>query len=235
MVDGDGTYPAASVHQLVAPIAAGAADMVVGSRLHARSRSEFQHINRWGNGLVLAILKLIFGVRLTDILSGYRAFNRRFVKNLALFGGGFEIETELTIKAVARGYRIMEIPVDLVTRPAGSHSKIHLFRDGMVILSTILTLFRDYKPLTFFGSLGLVVILAALVPGFNVVAEYLKTGLVYKLPSAVLAVGLIVCGLLLIAIGLLLHSIARRAQEFDYQLQMLSDELQRERSRRSEK
>jgi glycosyltransferase involved in cell wall biosynthesis len=233
MVDGDGTYPPAAVHSLIAPIATGA-DMVVGSRLHSLSHSEFQQINRWGNRLVLAILKLVFHAPLTDILSGYRAFNRRFAKNLALFGGGFEIETELTIKAVARGYRIVEVPVDLTVRPAGSHSKIQFFRDGMLILSTILTLFRDYKPLTFFGSLGLLFVLAALVPAFFVVAEYLKTGLVLKLPSAVLAVGLALCGLLLIAIGLLLHSIARRAQEFDYQLQMLSDQLQRERPRANE-
>ena len=229
MVDGDATYPPAAVHALIAPIAAREADMVVGSRLHARSRSEFKPMNRWANRLVLVILKLVFGVRLTDILSGYRAFNRRFVKNLALFGGGFEIETELTIKAVARGYRIVEVPVDLAVRPEGSHSKVHFFRDGMVIMSTILTLFRDYKPLTFFGSLGLLLLLAALVPGFFVVAEYFESGLVSKLPSAVLAVGLGVCGMLLIAIGLLLHSIARRAQEFDYQVQMLGDQLRGER------
>jgi glycosyltransferase involved in cell wall biosynthesis len=229
MVDGDATYPPAAVHALIAPIVEREADMVVGSRLHAQSRSEFKQMNRWANRLVLAILKLVFGVRLTDILSGYRAFNRRFVKNLALFGGGFEIETELTIKAVARGYRIVEIPVDLAVRPEGSHSKVHFFRDGLVILSTILTLFRDYKPLTFFGSLGLLSLLAALVPGVSAVAEYWHTGVVMKLPAAVLAVGLGVCGMLFIAIGLLLHSIARRAQEFDYQVQMLGDQLRGER------
>ena len=228
LVDGDATYPATAVHSLVAPIANGQADMVVGSRLHARSQSEFAHLNRWANRLVLFILNFVFRVRLTDVLSGYRAFSRSFVKNLALFGGGFEIETELTIKAVARGYRILEVPVNLVGRPAGSHSKIHFFRDGMLILTTILTLFRDYKPLTFFGSLGLGFIGIALVPGLTVVAEYFKTGFV-KLPAAVLASGLGICGLILIAIGLLLHSIARRAQEFDYQLQMLGDQLARER------
>jgi glycosyltransferase involved in cell wall biosynthesis len=228
LVDGDATYPATAVHSLVAPIAGGQADMVVGSRLHAQSQSEFAHLNRWANRLVLFILNFVFRVRLTDVLSGYRAFSRSFVKNLALFGGGFEIETELTIKAVARGYRILEVPVDLVGRPAGSHSKIHFFRDGMLILTTILTLFRDYKPLTFFGSLGLGFIAIALVPGFSVVAEYFKTGFV-KLPAAVLASGLGICGLILIAIGLLLHSIARRAQEFDYQLQMLGDQLAGER------
>jgi glycosyltransferase involved in cell wall biosynthesis len=230
MVDGDATYPAPAVHALIAPIAAGDADMVVGSRLHSQSRSEFKHVNRLANRLVLLLLKLVFGVRLTDVLSGYRAFNRRFVKNLPLFGGGFEIETELTIKAVMKGYRIAEIPVDLAARPGQSHSKVRLFRDGMVILSTILTLFRDYKPLTFFGSLGLFLILAALVPVFGIVAEYFGSSSALKLPSAILAVGLGLGGMMSIAIGLLLHSIARRAQEFDYQVQMLGDQIRRERT-----
>src|SRR5256714_1180577 len=228
LVDGDATYPAAAVHSIIEPIAAGNADMVVGSRLHTSSKSEFKHLNRWANRLVRFILRLVFGVRLTDVLSGYRAFNRSFVKNLALFGGGFEIKTELTIKAVARGYRIVEVPVDLAVRPEGSHSKIHFFRDGMLILTTILTLFRDYKPLTFFGSLGLAFLLASLVPGLTVLAAYFENGFV-KLPAAVLASGLVLCGLILGAIGLLLHSIARRAQEFDYQLQMLGDQIRRER------
>jgi glycosyltransferase involved in cell wall biosynthesis len=234
MVDGDATYPAPAVHALIAPIVAGDADMVVGSRLHAQSRSEFKHVNRWANRLVLLLLKLVFRVRLTDVLSGYRVFNRRFVKNLALFGGGFEVETELTIKAVMKGYRIAEIPVDLVARPGQSHSKVRFFRDGMVILSTILTLFRDYKPLTFFGSLGLLLILAALVPAFGVVAESFARGSSLKLPSAILAIGLGLGGMMSIAIGLLLHSIARRAQEFDYQVQMLSDQIRRERTTANE-
>ncbi len=225
MVDGDGTYPAPQVHALVEPVVAGEADMVVGSRLHASSQSQFKQLNRLGNRLVLFTLNSIFGVRLTDILSGYRAFNRGFVKSLPLFGGGFEIETELTIKAVERGYRILEIPIDLVHRPEGSHSKIQFFRDGLLILNTTLALFRDYKPLTFFGASGLVLIALALVPGGLVVYEFLETGLVPRLPSAVLAVGLFLCGLLLITVGLVLHSIARRSQEFEYQMRVLADEL----------
>jgi glycosyltransferase involved in cell wall biosynthesis len=228
LVDGDATYPPAAVHRLIAPILAGEADMVVGSRLHARSRSEFKHLNRWANRLVVTLLRAVFGVRLTDALSGFRAFHRRFVHNLPLFGGGFEIEIELTIKAIVRGYRIVEVPVDLAVRPEGSHSKIHFFRDGMLILTTILTLFRDYKPLTFFGSLGLLFGFSALVPGWSVLAKYFDSGLV-QLPSAVLAIGLGVCGLLLVAIGLILHSIARRSQEFDYQIQMLGEQLERSR------
>ena len=225
MVDGDGTYPPDPVLQLIAPVILGEADMVVGSRLHTESQSQFKYANRWGNRLVLALLNAIFRVQLTDILSGYRAFSRNFVKSLPLFGGGFEIETELTIKAVARSYRIIEIPIDLVHRPEGSHSKIRFLRDGAIILNTILALFRDYKPLTFFGGVGLLLIVIGLVPGTIVIVEFINTGLVPRLPSAVLAVGLVLCGLLSFTVGLILHSIARRSQEFEYQLQVLSHEL----------
>lgn len=230
MVDGDGTYPPEAVGCLIAPIVRGEADMVVGSRLHAMSRSQFKQLNRFGNRLVLTVLNSIFRVQLTDILSGYRAFSRSFVKNLPLFGGGFEIETELTIKAVARGYRILEVPIDLTHRPAGSESKIRILRDGAIILNTILALFRDYKPLTFFGGIGLVLILLALIPGTIVIVEFIKTGLVPRLPSAVLAVGLVLCGLLSFTVGLILHSIARRSQEFEYQMQALARELRSSRT-----
>jgi glycosyltransferase involved in cell wall biosynthesis len=225
MVDGDGTYPPAAVHRLLAPILNRDADMVVGSRLHSESRSEFKQINAFGNRLVLGLLNAIFRVRLTDILSGYRSFNRKFVKSLPLFGGGFEIETELTIKAIERGFRIVEIPINLTHRPSGSHSKIKFFRDGTIILNTLLALFRDYKPLTFFGSAGLMFLLLALVPGLIVTIEFVNIGLVRRLPLAVLAVILGGCGLLSLTVGLILHSIARRAQEFEYQFQVLAEQF----------
>ena len=223
MVDGDGTYPAAEVHRLAAPIIANDADMVVGSRLQSGTRSEFRQLNRWANRLVLKLLNSIFSVQLTDILSGYRAFSRRFVKGLPLFGGGFEIETELTIKAVARGMRIVEVPTTLTSRPEGSHSKIRFFRDGALILNTILALFRDYKPLTFFGSVGIALLLMSLVPGLVAVVDPVDKGV--RMPLTVLAVGLVLCGLLSLTVGLVLHSIARRSQEFEYQLQVLTDEM----------
>jgi glycosyltransferase involved in cell wall biosynthesis len=219
MVDGDGTYPATEVHNLIAPILKGEADMVVGSRLAEQSRSDFKALNHLGNRLFLAAINTIFGVRLSDILSGYRAFNRDFVKNIPLLGGGFETEAELTIKALGRRYRIVETPVDLVARPEGSFSKIRILHDGWVILNTILALFRDYKPLTFFGILGLASIGAGLVPGILVVVEFLKTGLVPRLPSAILAVGLVLAGLLSITAGLVIHTVTRRFQELEHQLQ----------------
>jgi glycosyltransferase involved in cell wall biosynthesis len=225
MVDGDGTYPASEVARLIDPILNDEADMVVGSRLHNGTSSEFRSINRWANRLVLVVLNSMFRVKLTDILSGYRAFNRKFVKTLPVFGGGFEIETELTIKAVARGYRIVEIPTALTSRPAGSHSKIKFFRDGFLILNTILALFRDYKPLTFFGTTGAILLLLSFIPGFAVVFEFVKQHTIVRPILAIFAVGIFLCGLLSISVGLVLHSIARRSQEFDYQIQVLSDEL----------
>jgi len=224
MVDGDGTYPAAKVHELIAPVLNGEADMVVGSRLMERSQSQFKALNQIGNQFFLAVINMIFGLRLSDILSGYRAFNREFVKNIPLRTGGFETETELTIKALARGYRIVEISADLTARPEGSHSKIRILHDGRLILTTILALFRDYKPLTFFGAVGLFCIGLGLIPGTIVVIEFIKTGLVPRLPSAVLAVGLVLSGFLSITAGLVIHTIARRFQDLEHQLQVLARE-----------
>jgi len=225
MVDGDGTYPADTVDALMAPILAGEADMVVGSRLHTESQSRFRLLNRFGNRLFLTILNRLFNVHLTDILSGYRAFNRKFVKDMPLFSQGFEIETELTIKALQRGHRVVEVPVDLRSRPEGSFSKIRLVHDGLLILNTILALFRDYKPLTFFALLGSLLIIAGIIPGVVVIVEYLKTGLVLRFPSALLAVGCISMGMLLLVSGLIIHTITRRFQELDYKLQLLNEEL----------
>jgi hypothetical protein len=214
MVDGDGTYPAAAVHELIAPILNRDADMVDGSRLHHQARSEFRLLNRFGNRLYQMVLNWLFHVRLTDILSGYRAFSRRLVKDLPLFAGGFEIETEMTIKTLQRGYRIVEVPV----------------QDGVLIFHTILALFRDYKPLTFFGAVGLALVIAGFIPGTVVILDFLKTGLVVRLPSAVLAVGLVLCGVLLIVAGLIVHTIVRRFQELDHQLRLLATQLSQDRA-----
>jgi len=225
MVDGDGTYPAKEAGRLIQPVISGEADMVVGSRLYSGTTSEFRSMNRWANHLVLALLNSMFRTKLTDILSGYRAFNRRFVKTLPIFGGGFEIETELTIKAVARGFRIVEIPTTLTARPHGSHSKIKFWRDGLLILNTLLALFRDYKPLTFFGTAGLALILVSVAGGLAVLIESYRGGIAPRPALTVAALVMFLCGLLSVAVGLVLHSIARRSQEFDYQIQVLGDEL----------
>ncbi len=222
MVDGDDTYPASEVQRLIAPVLLGEADMIVGSRLHTESYGAFRRLNLWGNRMLLATLNFVFGVKLTDILSGYRVFSRAFVKNVALAEGGFEVETELTIKCLEAGFTIVEMPVQLGCRPEGSFSKIRPFHDGIGILCTIMALFRDYKPLTCFGLLAMALVGAGLVPGLIVVAEFLKTGAVLRVPSAILAVGLVLLGMLMFTAGVILHSLTRRIHELGHQIQNLS-------------
>lgn len=233
MVDGDGTYPAELVNTLIEPIRRGEADMVIGSRLHENADSDFRFTNRLGNQLFRFLLNLIFGVRLTDLLSGYRVFRRRLVRSLPLFGGGFETEAEMTIKALERGFSIVEVPVNLRHRPAGGSSKIRVVHDGLVILHSMVTLFRDYKPLTFFGGVGLAIILLACVPGGWVIVDYLRTGLVSRLPSAILAAGLVLSGMISIGVGLILHTISRRFQELDVQLRRFAEDSFRQLSRKA--
>ena len=225
MVDGDGTYPAASVHALLEPVLNHEADMVVGSRLNSACRSQFHIMNRFGNYLFLWLTRTIFHTHIEDMLSGYRVFNRSIVKQLPLLSGGFAIETELTIKALERGYRVIELPVDLGSRPEGSHSKIRHLRDGLTITNMIFSLARDYKPLTVFGSIGLLFVLGGLIPGTLVISEFLRTGLVPRLPSAVLAVGLELSGLVIGMVGLVLHTVVRRFQELDLEIQHLGRQL----------
>jgi len=218
MVDGDDTYPAAKVHELIRPVLSGEADMVIGSRLHSLSDSSFKWLNRIGNKIFIAILNTIFRVRITDLLSGYRVFNRQMVKSLPVLSSGFEIETELTVKGLERGYRVIEVPVNLSPRPDGSESKINIIRDSVLIFYTIFALFRDYKPLTVFGLMGLLFIACGLVPGLVVSREFLATGYISRIPSAILAIGLILSGFLMFFMGVVLHAIAHRFQELDYQM-----------------
>ncbi len=218
MIDGDATYPASEVLNLIAPIERREADMVVGSRLHSESNSKFRQLNLLGNRLFLSTLNAVFRVRLTDILSGYRAFSREFVKTVALVGGGFEVETELTIKALEAGFRVLEVPIDLDERPQGSFSKIRPLNDGLRILGTIFALVRDYKPLTFFGGLAIALVSAGCLAGSAPILDYFRSGNVVHVPSAILAVGLVLLGMLQFTAGLILHCMTRRIRELEYQL-----------------
>ena len=231
MVDGDATYSASEVHKLIEPILRRDADMVVGSRLADTSNSEFRALNEVGNRFFFKAINFCFGVKLSDVLSGYRAFNREFVKNIPALAGGFETEVELTIKALARGYRITEVPVQLAARPEGSFSKIRIVSDGLIILNTILTLFRDYKPLTFFGGMGLLFIVLSWLPGAIVIVQFLKTGVVQHFLLAIVSVGLMSSGMLLCVVGLVLHTITRRFQELEFQLKLSNKETDIENQR----
>jgi glycosyltransferase involved in cell wall biosynthesis len=229
MIDGDSTYPPSEAQRLIDPIVNDGVDMVIGSRLMKASNSEFRRLKRFGNKFFLRTINSIFKVEITDILSGYRAFSRKFVKNVLLFAGGFDTETEMTIKALALGYQVIEVPVDLIDRPDGSSSKIRIVSDGSLILKMIFVLFRDYKPLTFFGGIGLVMISVGLVLGGVVVYEFIETGLVLRFPTAILATGMELAGMLSITVGLILHTIARRSREIEHQIQTLYEEIERDR------
>jgi glycosyltransferase involved in cell wall biosynthesis len=222
MVDGDDTYPADRVHSLIEPVANGDIDMCVGSRIAQRSQSEFRPLNWFGNKFYQVAINMVFGATLTDILSGYRCMSRRFVKGVPLFVTGFEVETEITIKALERGYQLVEVPVDLRARPAGSHSKIRITQDGIKILWTILALLRDYKPLTFFGVLGLFIIAIGLIPGSLALRDYFFAGAAPQIAPALLATGLVLTGVLVFIAGVILHTINRRFQELEYQLRLTS-------------
>ena len=225
MVDGDCTYPAEEVRKLIEPILEGRADMVVGSRLHQGSDSDFRLLNRIGNYFFASLFRVIFRSRLTDILSGYRAFSRPFVRGVPFFGGGFEVEAELTVKALQGGFQIEEVPVDLSPRPADSKSKIRIVHDGIVILSTILALVRDYKPLTTFGGLGLLFVTLGLVPGISAIWEYASTGRLGSRLGAFISLWLGSLGALFIVAGLILHSVSRHFQELTHRLQTIERNL----------
>jgi glycosyltransferase involved in cell wall biosynthesis len=142
LVDGDGTYSAAAAQSLIEPILRGRADMVVGSRLHPAATSEFDVLNRWGNRFFVLLSKIFFGISVTDLLSGYRAFTRAVVQDIRLTSGEFQVDTEFTIKAIRARFRVVEVPVNLRRRPPGSHSKIRPSRDGLAIIRTMLALRR---------------------------------------------------------------------------------------------
>src|SRR5438309_10431782 len=164
LVDGDNTYPAEEAGRMIQPILDGTADVVVGTRLGSRSRSELRWVNRAGHRIPLGYLHAVFGARVTDLLSGYRAVTRDFGRHAPVLSAGVELETELSVLALEREFRTVEVPVNLQPRPAGSHSKISVVGDGFRILSAIFTLLRDYRPLSFFGGAGTIRALLALLP-----------------------------------------------------------------------
>ncbi len=212
MVDGDDTYPAEDVHQLLAAAEAGA-DMVVGTRLKEFEAGAFRAGHSLGNRLFILLVRGLFGVKTRDLFSGYRVLSRRFLATAPLIARGFEVEAELSLQAAARGFPIAEVPIRYRARPASSPSKLQTYRDGTRILLAILTFFRDYRPLMFFGTLALVLLALSLLGGSVVVAEFLRTGLVPRLPLAVLSAALFILAALSFTCGVLLSSINRRAAE----------------------
>jgi glycosyltransferase involved in cell wall biosynthesis len=212
MVDGDDTYPAAEVSKLLAAAEAGA-DMVVGTRLTDFEEGAFRAGHSFGNRLFIFLVRLLFGVRTRDLFSGYRVLSRRFLEATPLIAQGFEVEAELSLQAAVQRFPVAEVPVYYRARPRENPSKLHTYRDGYRILLAILTFFRDYKPMTCFGLLALLFLALSLLGGGVVVAEFLRTGLVPRLPLAVLSAALFLLAALSFACGVLLSTINRRSAE----------------------
>ena len=222
MVDGDDTYPAEAGPDLLAPLAAGEADIVVGDRLSNGTYGEENDraFHGFGNNLVRFLIKAIYGFEFSDVMTGYRAYNKIFAKTIPVLSPGFEIETELSIHAVDKRWRIAEIPIDYRDRPEGSESKLSTFSDGFKVLMMILSLFKDYKPLALFSWVGLIFVLLGLVAGVPVIAQFASTGLVPKLPTAILAMGLVFVGLISFACGLILDT-GVKGNRKDYELRVI--------------
>lgn len=209
MADGDDTYPADAAPAMVAKVLDGY-DMVIGDRL---SSTYFQENKRpfhnFGNRLVRGSINGLFGAHVTDIMTGYRAFSFTFVKTYPVLSRGFEVETEMTIHSLNNNLRLYEMPIQYRDRPEGSVSKLDTVGDGIKVMSTIFRMIREYKPLPFFGGLGLIIGIVGIVLCGTVTFEFAKTGVVTHFPTLIGAVMLVIAGLLLIIAGIILDVMAK--------------------------
>ncbi len=212
LVDGDDTYEAAAAPGMVALLREQGLDMVTGAR-RGGGEAAYRPGHRFGNRVLTGLVAGVFGNRVSDMLSGYRVFSRRFVKSFPALAGGFETETEFTVHALELGMPIGEVPTAYKQRPPGSASKLNTIRDGVRILRTILVLVKEERPLPFFGLAALVLLLAGLGLFVPVLLTYLETGLVPRLPTAVLSLGLVLLSFLSLACGLILDTVTRGRKE----------------------
>ena len=208
MVDGDATYPASHAQMLLSEAIANGVDMMVGKRVTPREElgKAYRPMHQFGNRMVCALIGAAFGSPIQDVFSGYRIFNRSFAKTIPLRAGGFEIEVEMTLQALSKGYKVEERDVPYGSRPEGSKSKLNTYRDGMIVLWTFASICRSYRPGLFFGIFALLFGLASLAAGIAPVLDYINYHYVYKVPLAILATGLAVLSAISAAIALLLHT-----------------------------
>lgn len=215
LVDGDGTYDAASAPAMVRMLLEQRLDMVTGVRVtpEEMAAAAYRPGHRFGNAMLTGMVRLVFGNRISDMLSGYRVFSRRFVKSFPALAEGFETETEFTVHALQLRLPVGELPTPYGERPQGSASKLRTYTDGLRILRTIVVLVKGERPLAFFSAVGAALGLLALAIFVPVLTEYLRTGLVPRLPTAVLSTGLGLAALLSFACGLILDTVTRGRKE----------------------
>ena len=212
LVDGDATYDAPSAPRMIEALVNDHLDMVVGFRVD-QSVAAYRPGHRTGNWMLTSFLSTVFGQAFKDILSGYRVFSRRFVKSFPVLSDGFEIETELSVHALELALPVTEIETPYYARPEGSVSKLNTWRDGFRILGTILKLYRSEKPLRFFTVIGIFLMLVSIGLAIPVIVTYLEEGLVPRLPTAVLSMGLMIVAVLSVSSGLVLDTVTRGRRE----------------------
>ena len=212
MVDGDATYDADSVQLMIDKMSAEKLDMVTGVR-KSNLQEAYRAGHRFGNMMFSSLIAKIFGDRISDLLSGYRVFSRRFVKSFPALSGEFEIETELTVHALELRMPIGEIETPYGARPEGSVSKLSTYKDGFKILFTVMKLIKNERPLPLFGFLGFGLLLASLALAVPIFSTYLETGLVPRLPTATLVVGMTIIGVFSIFAGIIIDSISTSRRE----------------------
>ncbi len=212
MVDGDATYDAASAPRMVTLLLDRQLDMVVGCRAETQQEA-YRRGHRFGNVLLTASVRFLFGKRFTDMLSGYRVFSRRFVKSFPVLSRGFEIETELTVHALELAMPVAEVDTPYGARPAGSVSKLRTYADGWRILRLILSLYRAEEPMAFFSILSSLLALLSIALAVPIFRTYLATGLVPRFPTAILCTGLMIIAALGYTCGLILDTVTRGRKE----------------------
>ncbi len=223
MIDGDDTYPSQHAKEMCDLILEGKADMVIGDRLSSTYFTENKRpFHNVGNKTVRFLINKLFKNNVKDIMTGYRAFSYEFVKSFPVLSKGFEIETEMTIHAVDKNFKLVEVPVDYKDRPDGSESKLNTYSDGIKVIKTIGTLFKEYKPKAFFNILASLFLIVGLILGLPVLLEFFDTGLVPRFPSLIVASILAVISLLLFITGIILQVIAKKHRQlFELYLNML--------------
>ena len=214
MIDGDDTYPAESARYMCDLVLSGKADMVIGDRLSSTYFSENKRpFHNFGNRIVRWLINHLFKNKIKDIMTGYRAFSRDFVKSFPVLSKGFEIETEMTIHAVDKNFKLVETPVEYRDRPEGSISKLNTYSDGFKVLKTIAILFKEYKPFYFFGILASLFLIIALIFGIPVLIEYFNTGLVPRFPTLIVACIFLVLSMLFWITGIILEVIVKKHKQ----------------------
>jgi len=213
MVDGDGSYPAEGALLLLKEYLREPVDMITGIRSAQDATQVFRPMHQWGMSIFAAVLNLVFRFKPLDLFSGLRLFSRRFYQHVPVLSRGFELEIELTIQAVDKGFSMAEIPVPFRSRANGSVSKLKTMRDGLRILRLLVVLFRDYRPFAFFGTISALIAATGLAAGSAPIVEYFRTGFVGRLPLAVLAASLMTLSILIGLVGVLLEANLRYHRE----------------------